>query len=546
MSSIDDLFLVASPVEPVRVQALRVSLGLDECRYTPFAHQVIGIKKLIDDPYVGLFDEPGAGKTLQVIVAAQLLFRAGTIDRVIVIAPADVRPVWYDPYLGELAAHLFPAIPAQVSEYHAKIRQWKHGNWAGTARQLRIIVSNYQFLRNKLRVSKLFSYCGPKTLLVLDESSLVKNMQSAQSKAVAQLRKRCGRVVLMNGTPYGDTPIDLMNQANLLHPGILECRWLTQFRTRYAIMETYRGFPEVKNWVNLDDLQRRFAPYVLRRLKKDCLDLPEALPPVLREVTLKPTTWTAYKSMRDDMVTMLRENVGTLAPQAITKALRLAQITSGFVGGIEEIIKNDEVEFGESPEWVAAAGGETRHLTVQPVQAIGREKLDWVLEFFTERLAAEPDFKLLVWCRFRPELFRMLRAVLELFPQIPDENINYLAGGQKRAEREAALRLLHPSTAPDGPVFLVATYGTGSMGHNFSACHTVVNCSYDYALLKAQQAEARVDRPGQTHVISYYDIVAVGPAGQKTIDTDIVKAKRTKQSMAEWTTSAWVRALEEE
>lgn len=70
--------------------------------------------------------------------------------------------------------------------------------------------------------------------------------------------------------------------------------------------------------------------------------------------------------------------------------------------------------------------------------------------------------------------------------------------------------------------------------------------SYDYAYWKYEQKNKRIDRPGQVHPISMFDIVAVGPNGQKTIDFTIVKARREKEEIANFTTAAWIQALKEE
>ncbi len=147
--------------------------------------------------------------------------------------------------------------------------------------------------------------------------------------------------------------------------------------------------------------------------------------------------------------------------------------------------------------------------------------------------------------RFRAELERIqeLAKVWEL-GLMKDVAIGFIHGGQKRHEREAALRLLDPRTAPPGPVFFGGTYGTGALGINLTACHTVINMSADYSLWKAQQTAARVDRPGQVHPVSYYDIVAVGPKNQRTIDHAIIKARREREDVALWTTSRWLDAME--
>jgi SNF2 family DNA or RNA helicase len=120
-----------------------------------------------------------------------------------------------------------------------------------------------------------------------------------------------------------------------------------------------------------------------------------------------------------------------------------------------------------------------------------------------------------------------------------------LWGSQKKQERADALRLLDPRTAPTGPVVVVGTPKTGSLGLNLTAAHTVIYMSNDYSLMTRKQSGDRVHRPGQRHVVSYFDVVATGPQGQKTIDHTILKALQTKQDLASWTTAAWLAELRE-
>src|SRR3989304_3184 len=53
-------------------------------------HAKIGVRALQVNPYFFLADEMGGMKTAQVIIAAQFLFLAGIINRVIVLTPNDV------------------------------------------------------------------------------------------------------------------------------------------------------------------------------------------------------------------------------------------------------------------------------------------------------------------------------------------------------------------------------------------------------------------------------------------------------------------------
>lgn len=531
-----------------------MKLDFSRCRPVPLEdgtlsyvkhHVKVGACALINNPFFGLFDEMGAMKSAQVIIGAQFMYELNMIKRVIVIAPASVRPVWFDPELGELSKHLWVDTRSLVSEFHARISQWYWGD--ATEPRLRWIISNYEFIRSKPRLVQLLKYATKDTLLVLDESSAVKNHKALQTKACHTLRLACGRVVILNGTPIPNTPMDMYSQGNLLSPTILGVKNYYHFRGKYAKLGGFMQ-KQIIGYQNLEDLQERFKPYVLRRLKKDCLDLPPALPPVTLTVTLTENTWKIYKQMRDDMVAWLSKDSVAVASQAAVKSMRLAQITSGFLGGVEDapIDEDDEMIPGVTHDIDGVPW--PRQKRISTIEEIGREKLDFLLDWQKERYIAEAEFKLVTWCRFIPELKRYMRELRKLYP---NQALGAYAGESifnksQKEEREYAHRLLDPRTSPKGPITVGGTFGTGSLGHNFTASHTMVNMSSDYAYWKSEQANARIDRPGQIHPTSYFDIVAVGPNGQKTIDHIIVKARRGKEEVAKWTCSAWVKALTEE
>lgn len=518
---------------------------LSRCNLKPYDHQIVGIDALVkwDDPTKGrviggcfaLFDEMGAGKTLQVSVAAQILFLMNKIDRVVVVAPVPVRSVWFDPELGELKKHLWPDLPVWVTEYHARKRKWTQGTPGLDKRILRWVVTNYDFLRAVERREQLSQVLSKRTLLVLDESSAIKNPSAKQSKAMVELRRLCGRVFILNGTPIANNPGDLFNQAYTMDPTILECRNFFHFRSKYAIMGGWQG-RQVLSWRNVEDIQRRMAPYILRRLKVECLDLPAKLDSVVLKPTLTQKTWGIYKEMRDDMVAWLTEDTVATASQSIVRVLRLSQITSGFLSGVQQ----GDVDYAETADGPEEPGKE---LKINLTEEIGREKLDLFLAILKEWVADDPDLKLIVWCRFRAELKRLHATLFNGDAKI---QLGQIWGGQKRHEREAAIRLLDPRTSPKGPVVVMGTPATGAMGLNLTAAHTVVYLSNDYSLKTRLQSEDRVHRPGQIYPVSYFDVVAEGPNGQKTIDHAILKALKEKDDMAKWTTSAWLSALRDE
>jgi SNF2 family DNA or RNA helicase len=478
------------------------------------AHQKLGTQKLIENPFFALFDEMGVGKTKQVIDAAEELFKKDIIDKVVVICPAAVRSVWFNEEFGELKKWL-ENTPSIVMEYHKGYRKWSVGN---ESKRLIWIITNYDYIRNqKKQFLPLLKYCSQKTLLVLDESSSIKSYKTKQTKACMKLRKACGRVVLLNGTPIANNPMDLFTQGNIMHLKILDCPSYIHFRSRYAIMGGYMG-KKIVDWVNLKDLQRRFAPYVLRRLKSECMDLPEKLDPVTLSIPLDEKTWAIYKEMKTEMIAWLSEQQYSQAPQAIVRVMRLSQITSGYLGGVEN---------GDNPV------------------EIGREKLIFFSGWLTEQLKKDPNLKVLVWFRFQAELFRMYEHLM-LADQFLHVKVGKIVGGQKQSERDDALRLFEPRTAPEGPAIVLGIPKAGGLGLNLAASNIVFYISRDYDMKSYLQSKDRVHRPGQTRVVSYFDVVATGPNGQKTVDHTILKAHHKKENLAIMTTSAWIKELEEE
>lgn len=501
-----------------------MSLDLTRCKLTPFRHQVIGIEKLVKDPIVALFDEMGSGKSFQVITAAQILFELGIIDKVLIIAPASVRTVWYDPDFGEIHKHLWEGFPAAIYEFHSSVRMW--GVTEPKTKKLQFMISNYEFVRSSDRLDQLLPYCTEKTLLVLDESSAVKNYKAKQTIASLKLRRACGRVVILNGTPISNSPADLYSQCNILDPLILGYKTYFHFRSRHAILGGWMNKVIIK-WVDIEVIQQKLAPYVLRRLKIDCIDLPDKLDSVVMTVPMSSPTWKVYQEMKNEMVAWLTETSVSSASQAIVKSIRLAQITSGFLGGVEEVLNEDGA------------------IEYQPIaiKEVGREKLDFFLSWLNDQLDVDPNIKILIWCRFRAEVKRLFEELEVKYPKI---SLGKIWGGQSKEEREDALKLLNPLTMPSGPTLVIGTPSSGSMGLNLTGAHIVFYLSNDFSLKTRLQSEDRVHRPGQIHNVSYYDMIATGPNGQKTIDHTVVRALKNKQNLADFTTSQWLDVLREE
>ena len=492
--------------------------------YEPYHHQVEGVFKLLTTPHLLLADEMGLGKTKQVIDAAQIMYTQHVINRVIIVCPSAVRNVWFDPILGEWAKHVWKGFPLQVAEFRNKVRIWKTTD---DEARLKVIVTNYEYLRNEENLKKLAQAVGQHTLLVVDESSYVKNHSAQQTKAIRILRKHCGRVALLNGTPLTEGIGDLFSQAYIMNPDILGCKNKHQFDAIYAIKGGWQG-RQVISWRWVDQIQRKMAPFVIRRLKEQCLDLPPKIPSVNITVTLDAKSWKLYKDMENDFIAWLGTNEASVSTHAAVRAIRLQQITSGYLGGVtgQKLDANGELVESDAE--------------VETNQCFAREKRRAVIEWFKDRMAEDINFKCVIWSRFTKEIIDLLE---DFRTELPMVETGRIAGGQSEKERNAAIQLLDMRTAPQGPVAVVGNPASGGMGLTLVAASTVLYISNYWRLITRLQSEDRVHRPGQVRPVSYFDVIAVGPKGQRTIDFSIVKRLAAKNEVAQMTSAAWLSEL---
>jgi hypothetical protein len=485
-------------------------------RPQPFPHQVVDTETLLKRQYYVLGLEMGLGKSRIVVDAACQLYETKQIDALLVICPANVRSVWSDtdPVLGEFVKWVWDGVPYDLREYHSR------KPLPFRVKGLSVVVSNPDFVRRPERLAPLLLWASQRrTMLVVDESWQYQNYRAAQTKALVKLGRVCQRVYLLNGT-LGN-PEQVASQLQILPTQIFPTRNYWSWRARYCRLGGYRS-KEIVGYQNMEEFNRVTAPFVIRRETRDCLNLPPTHHTQI-EARLTPATWAHYTALRDELVTWLSKHEVCTAEQAGVRVLRLAQITAGFLGGVQGM--GDLLD--------------TPTPTTSGIREIGREKLDALLEWLERHWSKD---KALIFTRFRADVERTALALQSVYPSM---RIQRLYGGQAAEDRERAKRLLAPGGDPSAGI-VVGNAASGGAGLNFAATNLCVFLANDFSLKTRLQAEGRVDRPGQTRPVTYLDVIATGPNGEPTVDRTIVRALRKKQDLSELTASAWREALMEE
>lgn len=505
-----------------------------------------------------LFDEMGVGKTKQTIDAASIYFENGKIDTVIVVCPASVRGTWDNAETGEIAKHCKSDYVSfrydkKFPEFIVDKNVAKTPNFIKQNNQLLWITISYSFLRARrqefIQLVKKYKW---NFLLVLDESSFVKSHKAQQTKACKELREYANYCILLNGTPIANNTLDLWSQFNILDPVALGNIGFYHFRARYCLMGGFEG-REVLNlieekkkvlerirkpkneqdliWANqkLEDILRveesierlktKLKPWVIRREKKDVLlDLPPKLPPVYLEAPLSTEGYRVYKEMAEDMVAWANSENYSMAVNGAVKSGRLTQITSGFVGGLAAILEEDEEHIERQ---------EITDISFNAIKEIDDSKLKAFLEWYE----INKHLKVLVWCYFRAEIFRLRDKLEEL-----GYKVGVLIGGQSGKERDEI-----KEKATKGEYDIVI--GQISLGFGIDGLqnhiYTCVYMSFRHHLIHFQQSSDRLHRNGQTMPVSYIFILATTPTGKKTIDHLTLRAVLNKEDMASWTLDKW-------
>lgn len=498
-------------------------------------HQLEGIQILANEPFFAVFDEQGTGKTMQAISASCIRFMCDWLDAIIVVAPKNVVGGWLNKDWGELRKHCF--VKHHVYSYRSgkllRLRTVEGleredcqivdgmlapGNPKNSA-GLHVICTNYDQIRNKNYRQKLIKLLGKLRVgLILDESHKVKYFKSAQTKACKQLSRRYPWRVIMTGTPRGNSVLDLYSQYEILSPLILKHTpdYYT-FRERYTEMGGYLG-KQVVTELNIEELQQLTKPYTIRRLKKDCLDLPDKMYTVI-EAPMSKELWRMYKEMKQDLITTLMaqdpESPIMTASNGAVKHQRLLLLCVGI------FVDANEVRVEE------------KH------RVIDNFKIDAMLDW-RESLGKN---SCIMWCHWRKQREAYVQALKKAHPNRP---VYQIYGGQKEEYRLASMDAFSNPAYRERVMDLVAQQAAGGAGLNLVNSWYSGYGSNSHSAIDRWQSEDRTHRRGQKHQVLYADFVATGPEGQRTVEYYVIQALKEHTDAAELTAREWIRRLKEE
>jgi len=219
-----------------------------------YPYQIDGMLHLAFTERALLGDEMGLGKTVQAVAACALLRELRGVTRVLVVCPVSLKAEW------EEQITKFTDLPLRF------VQGTKPARLACYETPAFFTIANYeQVIRDAADVNQRLR----PDVVILDEAQRIKNLNTKTARAIKRLESRYA--FLLTGTPIENRIDEIYSIIDYIDPQVFGP--LFRFnRTFYELDD--RGRPV--GYQNLDELQRRLRPLLLRR-RKDQIEsqLPE-------------------------------------------------------------------------------------------------------------------------------------------------------------------------------------------------------------------------------------------------------------------------------
>lgn len=370
--------------------------------------------------------------------------------------------------------------PKRVAEntWSKEASKWEHlkhlrvSRVMGTEKQ-RLAALNAKadlYVINRENVVWLVDLLGqrwPFPIVIIDELSSFKSAQAKRFKALRRVRGRIKRIIGLTGTPRPNGLEDLWPELYLLDQGERLGKTLTQFRARYLLPDKMNGHivysyrPREGAEAEVYD---KLADICLSIKKEDVLQLPGQIYEDV-ELTPPPALLKKYKKFERD------------------KVLECLDADGEVVAGSEAALTNKLLQFANGA--IYDMDGQVHELHTVKLEA---------LEEMLEAVGGEP---VLVLYAYKHDAER-IRQRIDCRALDTPEDIDAWNRG------EIPVALAHPA----------------SIGHGLNlqtGGHIIIWYGLTWSLELYQQANERLNRPGQQHVCRIYHLILKGTHDERVL-----------------------------
>jgi hypothetical protein len=437
------------------------------------------------------------------------------ISRVLLVVPKQVRKNWVREFSR------FTTVPGRVTIVKGnameRMRLMIKGIKPDGKAMFGVVIASFDSVSADIETLKKV----PWDMIGVDESHMFKSPKTNRWKALRRLRDSSKRRLIMTGTPIGNTLSDMYTQLEFLGEGMSgfsSHKAFNKFHVKHEATGATVNGQAIEAIVGFDHiplLHERLSRCAFIITKEQAgLQLPEKLAPSWWEVQMSKEQARIYKDISDKLVAEIRDDIAQARPDqkhmvvehALTKLLRLNQITSGHIS--------------------------TKSLTGKKlVRQI--DTTNPKLEALKEILAdTDPKCKTVIWAIYVEDI----RIISEMLTK---EGIKHGTYNGATSEKDRELNVDSFNQDPEFKVLVChpASAGTGLdlLGYDKlnpddsdTYAGQVINFSYGWSYLQMSQLVDRVHRRGTRMPIHITQLVCPG-----TIDETILERIDEKADTAE-------------
>jgi SNF2 family DNA or RNA helicase len=296
-------------------------------KYKPMAHQIETAAFLTLHKKAFVFSEPGTGKTLSALWAADYLMTRGDVRRCLILCPLSImQSAW----MGDLNSSIIHR--SAVVAHHPQ-----------ASRRIEMVQQSYEFVITNYDGLNLIAdeviNDGRFDLIIVDEANAYKTITTKRWKALKSLITPTTHLWMMTGTPASQSPADAYGLARLVNPEGVP-KFFTGWRDK--VMQKLTQFRWIPKVSAAQEVHTALQP-AIRFTKAQCLDLPPVLT-TTREVPLTPQQAKYYNMLKDRMMVQAAGETIT-AVNAAAGVSKLLQISCGAAYTDEKEI----IEFDAAP-----------------------------------------------------------------------------------------------------------------------------------------------------------------------------------------------------
>jgi|TARA_R110002020_G_scaffold57422_2_gene158070 SNF2 family DNA or RNA helicase len=461
----------------------------------PYNHQMAALGAMLNhfkrgEREFALLMEMGCGKTKVLIDGSSFLYDNGFIGGILVICPNGVKGTWVNEIETHMPEHVDRNVVVWTGQKTKKHEEELSTLFVSEKVYFNILIMNVDaFTTERGRKFADRFLMTRQSLMVVDESTVIKNPSAIRTKAIIKLGFLSRYRVIMTGSPVTKSPEDLYSQCNFLNHELLGFSSIYTFRARHCQMQKLsfggRSFNKVTGYKNLDELNYKLQKFSYRVLKKDALDLPGQVW-MKRIVAMTTEQLDAYMQMKRTALVQLKNETLTTT-SVLAQLIRLHQIVCG-------------------------------HMATDDGRVIGlpNNRIKELLAILEEH-----GDKAIIWATYRHDIQEIEKTLQKKYGT--RSVVTYYGDTPQKIRQENIKRFQEEEETK----FFIGQPMTGGRGITLTAAHLSIFYSNNYDLEIREQAEARNHRIGTAQKVTYIDLLSEG-----TVDEKIIYSLRNKINLA--------------